>query len=141
MHTHTPARRYVVARGGLGDAVEGWLDIAKLVSGAGSDGGKTPFDDLAYKIGREVYVDINGWHLYLRDITAAPGVKMHTALARQLGTSLDRRSDAEREVEALLEQVPLVLGGGAAKVSLHQAIPKRCIQDFVRVVEDYQRDL
>jgi hypothetical protein len=32
-----------------------------------------------------VYVDVAGWHLYLRDMTAAPGLKMHTALAQQFG--------------------------------------------------------
>jgi hypothetical protein len=32
-----------------------------------------------------VYVDVAGWHLYLRDMTAAPGLKMHSALATQFG--------------------------------------------------------
>eukprot|EP00967_Tisochrysis_lutea_P022893 scaffold26127_cov22-Tisochrysis_lutea.AAC.2 len=35
--------------------------------------------------GRDVYVDVAGWHLYLRDMNAAPGVKMSTALANQFG--------------------------------------------------------
>ncbi len=35
--------------------------------------------------GRDVYADLSGWHLYLRDMTAAPGLKMHVALAAQLG--------------------------------------------------------
>ncbi len=32
-----------------------------------------------------MYVDIAGWHLFLRDMNAAPGVKMSTALANQFG--------------------------------------------------------
>lgn len=32
--------------------------------------------------GRDVYMDVAGWHLYLRDVTAVPGVKMDAALAQ-----------------------------------------------------------
>jgi hypothetical protein len=32
-----------------------------------------------------VYVDLSGWHLFLRDMTATPGLKMNHALAQQLG--------------------------------------------------------
>lgn len=35
--------------------------------------------------GSDVYADIAGWHLYLRDLNAAPGVKMADVLAHQLG--------------------------------------------------------
>lgn len=35
--------------------------------------------------GSDVYVDISGWHLYLRDLNAVPGVKMADALANKLG--------------------------------------------------------
>ena len=65
-------------------AVQGWLDVAKLVADQG--GKKTPYDDLAVEIGREAYVDIAGWHLFLRDMNAAPGgIKMSQALAAQFG--------------------------------------------------------
>lgn len=32
-----------------------------------------------------MYVDIAGWHLFLRDMNAVPGFKMSQALATQLG--------------------------------------------------------
>lgn len=35
--------------------------------------------------GRDVYVDIAGWHLFMRDMNAVPGFKMSQALATQLG--------------------------------------------------------
>jgi len=35
--------------------------------------------------GRDVYVDVAGWHLFLRDMNATPGVKMSVALANQFG--------------------------------------------------------
>lgn len=45
-----PARgASILTRGSGGDAVQGWLDLAKLVSGGG--GFKSAFKDLANKIG------------------------------------------------------------------------------------------
>lgn len=35
--------------------------------------------------GRDVYVDVAGWHLFLRDMNAAPGLKMSQALAAKFG--------------------------------------------------------
>jgi hypothetical protein len=32
-----------------------------------------------------VYVDIAGWHLFMRDMNAVPGFKMSQALATRLG--------------------------------------------------------
>lgn len=58
-----PARPSLVARGAGEDAVKGWLDLASFVSSAGGSGGRTPYDELADKIGREVYMDLQGWHL------------------------------------------------------------------------------
>jgi hypothetical protein len=39
--------------------VEGFFDMAKLVS-SDSKAGKTPFEELAYKIGKDCYADIQG---------------------------------------------------------------------------------
>lgn len=43
-------RRTVVSRGAGKDAVQGWIDVAKLVSGGG--GVKSAYKDLAYQIGK-----------------------------------------------------------------------------------------
>ena len=42
--------------------------------------------------GKEVYVDVNGWHLYLRDISV-PGAdaKLSQALAAHLGSKVGGR--------------------------------------------------
>eukprot|EP00882_Tetradesmus_deserticola_P010231 GHRQ01010809.1.p1 GENE.GHRQ01010809.1~~GHRQ01010809.1.p1 ORF type:complete len:183 (+),score=47.46 GHRQ01010809.1:201-749(+) len=77
-------QRTIAARGFGKDAVEGWLDLAKLVASEGSKS-KSPYEELAYQIGRDVYVDIAGWHLFLRDMSAVPGLKMSHALATKLG--------------------------------------------------------
>jgi hypothetical protein len=43
------------------------------------------FSAAAAAVGRDVYVDIAGWHLFLRDMSAVPGLKMSQALATKLG--------------------------------------------------------
>ena len=45
------------------EAVGSWLDLASFVASAGKSGGHTAFDGLADKIGRDVYIDVAGWHL------------------------------------------------------------------------------
>lgn len=42
-------KRFVVPRSAGSDAVQGWIDVAKLVSGGGSV--KSAYKDLAYQIG------------------------------------------------------------------------------------------
>ena len=44
----------------------GFIDLANLVSGDGAAKKLNAFEELAYKMGGEVYVDINGWHLYVK---------------------------------------------------------------------------
>ncbi|GFH06211.1 uncharacterized protein HaLaN_00804 [Haematococcus lacustris] len=115
---------------------DGWIDLASLV--ANSSGSKSPWDELATQIGKEVYVDVAGWHLYLRDMTAAPGLKMHTALAQQLGPQSTKRV-SEVEVGAVLKKVPVKLGAGKTQLSLYDVVPAMCLGDLTRILEDYGR--
>ncbi|KAJ9527980.1 hypothetical protein QJQ45_005576 [Haematococcus lacustris] len=115
---------------------DGWIDLASLV--ANSSGSKSPWDELATQIGKEVYVDVAGWHLYLRDMTAAPGLKMHTALAQQLGPQSTKRV-SEAEVGAVLKKVPVKLGAGKTQLSLYDVVPAMCLGDLTRILEDYGR--
>lgn len=45
------------------DAVESWIDLASFVASSGKSGGHTAYDELADKIGKDVYIDVAGWHL------------------------------------------------------------------------------
>ncbi|GLC42358.1 hypothetical protein PLESTB_000655800 [Pleodorina starrii] len=125
---------------GIGrDAVDGWLDLAKLVAGGGSS--KTPYEEFASAIGRDVYVDIAGWHLYLRDMgTGVPGssLKMSQALAQQFGPQLNKGL-READVEGLLKKIPVKLGAGKLKASLYDVMPSMCVGDLVRLCEDFAR--
>ena len=78
-------------------------------------------------------MDVNGWHLYLRDITAAPDLKLNQALAQQIG-------EGATDLQDLLSKIPLKLGGGKVKVSLYDAIPSFSFDDLEKLVSDFQRD-
>lgn len=132
----------VAARGIGKDIVEGWLDIAKLVASEGSKS-KSPYEELAYKIGRDVYVDIAGWHLFMRDMNAVPGFKMSQALATQLGPEAARSGRSgmrESDVAAVLKKIPVELGAGKTRVSLFEVMPSMCVGDLVKILDDYAKD-
>lgn len=130
------SQTFVVVKGLGNEVVDGWMDMAKLVSGGG--GNKSPYDELAGAIGRDVYVDIQGWHLYLRDMTAVPGFKMSQALAQQLGPQVSRGL-READIEAVLKKVPIKLGSGKMKVSLYDVMPSMCVGDLVKILGEYGR--
>jgi hypothetical protein len=43
--------------------VGSWIDLASFVTSSGGGGGRSPYEELADKIGRDVYIDVAGWHL------------------------------------------------------------------------------
>ncbi|KAG1655529.1 hypothetical protein FOA52_000009 [Chlamydomonas sp. UWO 241] len=116
------------------DAAGSWLDLTKLVTGGG--GKKSPYDELASEIGKQIYVDLAGWHLYSRDMTATQGMKMDQALARQLGPKAAERL-RESDIEAVLKKIPIKAGAGKLQVSLFEIMPSMCVGDLTRIVEDY----
>lgn len=140
--TLQPRRSPLPPPRGLGkDVMDGWLDLAKLVA---SEGSKTKgvYDELAYRIGRDVYVDIAGWHLFLRDMSAVPGLKMASALAAQLGPAAadaGRGGLREADVSAVLKKIPVDVGGGRVTLSLYDVMPSACVTDLVRALEDWAR--
>lgn len=75
--------------------------------------------------GRDVYVDIAGWHLFLRDMSAVPGLKMANALAAQLGpqaASAGRGGLREADVSGVLRRIPVDVGGGRVTVRARAAL-------------------
>eukprot|EP00892_Ulva_mutabilis_P009574 jgi/Ulvmu1/698/UM010_0070.1 len=127
---------------GIGtDITQSFLDLTSLVA-ADTSSNKSAFDDLAYTIGNDAYADLNGWHLYLKDMGTTPGgPKMHQLLAGQLGTSVLSDRFDEKEVLEFLAKVPVKLGQGKANVSLDAVLPKRCVEDILRAVKDFSRDV
>eukprot|EP00996_Jenningsia_fusiforme_P002578 NODE_3405_length_983_cov_5.877944_g3127_i0.p2 GENE.NODE_3405_length_983_cov_5.877944_g3127_i0~~NODE_3405_length_983_cov_5.877944_g3127_i0.p2 ORF type:complete len:136 (-),score=19.92 NODE_3405_length_983_cov_5.877944_g3127_i0:197-604(-) len=116
-----------------------FLDLTSLVASDSARSGT--FDDLAYQIGSDAYADLNGWHLFLKDMTAVPGgPKMHSLLADQIGTQIltTGRYD-DRDVEDILKKVPVKLGSGKATVSLDSVLPNACVRDIQRACEEFER--
>ncbi|EFN53125.1 hypothetical protein CHLNCDRAFT_137481 [Chlorella variabilis] len=117
-----------------------WLDLSSFVTSAGSSGGHTPYDELAGKIGGDVYIDVAGWHLYLKDVKVGKGLSLAQALAAQLGPKLQsERRFSEDDLTDLLQKVPIKLGGGKLTAALADVVPSGCMRDFERACEDYAR--
>jgi|TARA_B110000977_G_scaffold11481_1_gene14822 hypothetical protein len=114
--------------------VEGWLDLSATVTGGGNDLG---ISELAENLGSDVYMDINGWHLFLKD------AKYHVPLARIVSNRIaaDGNRFDEGAVLQILKDCPVKIGGGKNTVKLFDLMPNICVQDFTKIVEDYVEDL
>jgi hypothetical protein len=135
--TSAPSRRYpssVVCRADGNPFVEGWLDLSATVTGGGADLG---ISELAENLGSDVYMDINGWHLFLKD------AKYHIPLARIVSNRIaaDGNRFDEQAVLQILKDCPVKVGGGKSTVKLFDLMPNMCVQDFTKIVEDYVDDL
>lgn len=125
---------------GVGDSfTKGFLDVSKLV--ASTSANKGAFDDLAYNIGRNVYADLNGWHLYLKDMSTVPGgPKMSAFIAEQIGQQILTKGLNEQDIQEFLKTVPVQLGAGKLQVSLDSVLPSMCVKDLMEACEEYSRN-
>ena len=135
------ASRSVIAAGVGDDAVSSWLDLAGFV--AKNKGTRSPFEDLSSKIGSQCYIDVQGWHLYLRDVKIAPGatVTVADALADKLGSTIQGQGFNQSMLDELMKQVPVKLGQGKSTLPLADVMPSRGLQDLAEICEKYARDL
>lgn len=93
--------------------------------------------ELAENFGQDVYVDINGWHLFLRDM------KFHVPLARIVSEQVaaDNNRFEEDNIIDILKKCPVKVGGGRKEIPLYDMMPNRCVQDFLKITEEYVMDL
>lgn len=119
------------------DFVESFFDVADFLSGASSFG----TSELAENIGRDCYVDVNGWHLFLKDMK--PQGSFHQGLANVvIGTIVKNgKKCSEESMTEILKTVKVPLGGGKMEASLFDLMPKRCVDDFVDIAKRYADDL
>ena len=93
--------------------------------------------------GKAAYVDVQGWHVYLRDVKVS-GAPLSGILAGELGPLAAAGQGAAAlspaAIDGFLAKVPLKLGGGKATVSLLDAIPSFALGDLHRAVEDWARN-
>ena len=131
------SRSAVLARAGSGSGsgpVQAWLDLASLVTGGSKAPGVSEFADA---IGREVYIDVAQWHLYLND--AKLNVGLATVLAARATSQGGKVSEAD--VRETLSRVPVKLGGGKLSVSLLDVLPDRCVQDLADLTRRFVDEL
>ena len=119
------------------DFVESFFDVADFLSGASSFG----TSELAENIGRDCYVDVNGWHLFLKDMK--PQGSFHQGLANVvIGTIVKNgKKCSEEDMTEILKTVKVPLGGGKMEASLFDLMPKRCVDDFVDIAKRYADDV
>ncbi|MEM9004426.1 MAG: DUF3181 family protein [Cyanobacteria bacterium P01_F01_bin.86] len=92
-------------------------------------------ESLAANIGEAVYMDVAKWHLYLND------AKLHTLVAQRMYPLIADGRISEAEVSRILEDIPVPLAAGRKKVPLMDLIPSTCVNELLRVLEDFQDQL
>ena len=90
---HQNATGRVPQRVAAGGPAGGWFDLANFVATSSSN--KTPFDDFAASIGKDIYIDVLGWHLFLRDVKlTGADQSLAQALATKIGSDMMSTCDA-----------------------------------------------
>ncbi|CAK0785146.1 hypothetical protein CVIRNUC_008352 [Coccomyxa viridis] len=110
------------------------MDLSRFLSGGVKHEGA--FDDLAQSIGKEIYIDIQGWHLYLRDLHVETDITMDQALASQLAVISPPSREATK---CVLAGILLDMGEGKLGIPLFDAIPLKGIQDLTKILAAYNK--
>jgi hypothetical protein len=92
-------------------------------------------DELAEEIGKNVYIDVAKWHLYLAD------AHLDQVLAKQLAPLLSGGSLDEMQVMQVLTTIPIQLGGGKCELPLADLLPMQCQVNLMDLLEDFQQRL
>jgi hypothetical protein len=92
-------------------------------------------EDLAAEIGKQVYIDVAKWHLYLAD------ANLHIPLAEKLYTILKANDLSEAKVQAVLASIPVKLGGGQKELPLSDLVPTPSQTSLMEVLENFQRKM
>ncbi|MFB6277805.1 MAG: DUF3181 family protein [Halothece sp.] len=90
---------------------------------------------LAAEIGDKIYIDVAKWHLYLSD------AHLHTTVAEQVYPFLENKSLSEGQVEDILKQISVKLGGGRTQLPLFELLPDSALRDLMEILEEYQKQL
>lgn len=90
---------------------------------------------LAAKIGENVYIDVAKWHLYLND------AHLHTIVAEKVYPLLEDNSLSENSVTAILQDIPVKLGGGKTQLALNELLPMQCLINLLDLLEEYQQEM
>ncbi|BAY50782.1 hypothetical protein NIES2134_116410 [Thermostichus vulcanus NIES-2134] len=96
---------------------------------------RTPLiERLAAEIGRDIYMDVAKWHLYLGD------AKLATPLAEAFLPLLEQGEMSSAQVTSVLQEVSVPLGGGQQFLSLERLIPKANQELLVELLNRFRQE-
>ena len=87
--------------------------------------------DLEQALSDRLYIQINGWHLYLGD------AKLAQPLAIECSARIDE--SAALAARKALEAVAVPVAGGASQLPLARLIPPAQLRDLEEILETYCR--
>jgi Protein of unknown function (DUF3181) len=89
-------------------------------------------EKLAATIGENIYIDIAKWHLYLAE------AHLHTILAEKLYPLVEAETVTENKVMAILQEIPVKLGGGKKELPLLDLLPMQCQVNLMDLLDEFQ---
>ena len=87
-----------------------------------------------------MYIDVSGWHLFLREVKAAKGLNLAQALAQQFGQDISSGSNSKGNMDEELKKIPIKLGGGKTQLPLLELLPSGSVQDLEQILTDFEKD-
>ncbi len=90
---------------------------------------------LTAEIGKNIYIDVAKWHLYLAD------AHLDAALAERLTPLLFESKIEEQQVTEVLSTMQVSLGGGKKELPLSDLMPMQSQVSLIDLLEDFQKRL
>lgn len=94
----------------------------------------TLIERLAAAIGRDIYIEVAKWHLYLSD------AKLHTQLAEAFLPLLEQGELSSSHVQSVLQAIRVPLGGGQEALSLDRLVPKPNQEYLLELVNRFRQE-
>ena len=88
-------------------------------------------EELAADIGKDVYIDVAKWHLYLND------AHLHTVLAEKFAPLIEDGGVSEQSLKQILQSISIKIGGGAKELPLIDFLPVQCQVSLMDILEEY----
>ena len=88
-------------------------------------------EDLAADIGKDVYIDVAKWHLYLND------AHLHTTLAEKFAPLIEADDVSEATIKTVLQSISVKIGGGNQELPLIDFLPVQCQVSLMDILEEY----
>jgi hypothetical protein len=87
--------------------------------------------DLSSAIGDRLYLQVAGWHLYLKDAGLAEALAIECSALVDQGAAIAARH--------ALERVQVPIGGGSSRLPLARLLPSSQLSDLEQILEDHGR--